>query len=314
MTKAVSSDLGANQRLSEYAVRVVARRAERLAFLVEKASRATNEDVIHRLRVAARRLGSALDAFEDHFPSSGLAKVGKQAEHLRSGAGVVRDHDIASSLAAEVGLELSEKAKRRLKCGRDDASEKLRRRLERLRDKSLAAKWAHALHLAGQARAAAVGPTAASYAAAELPRMANEFFEAEHEAVAPAATVESLHAFRILGKRFRYTLEIFAPCYGEELQNALQLMRGVQDILGMINDCGTAAKILTRAAGRGQREQVQSLLHQRQAALVENFRSHWNETFATESECRVWMQMLAKPAFAPASETRSAADQQAAAS
>ena len=303
MATPVSSDVGANQRLSEYAARVVARRAERLAFFVERASRTTSEDVVHKLRVAARRLGSALDAFADYFPASGTVKVGKQAKHLRSGAGVVRDHDIALALAAEVGLELSEKAGARIERERNEASEELRRRLARLRGRSPGAEWAHALRLTGKGRGGAAGPTAASYAAALLPGMANEFFEVGHEAAAPAATIESLHAFRILGKRFRYTLEIFQPCYGEELQNALQLMRGVQDILGMINDCGTAAKILTKAVSRGQREQVQTLLHRRQAALIESFRSHWNEAFAAEDECRAWMQMLAKPAFAPASET-----------
>ena len=61
-------------------------------------------------------LDSALDAFADHFPSSGVAKVSKQVKHLRSGAGRVRDHDIALMLAAEIGLELSEKAGARIEC------------------------------------------------------------------------------------------------------------------------------------------------------------------------------------------------------
>jgi len=313
MATPISSDVGANQRLSEYAARVVARRAERLAFFVERASRTASEDVVHKLRVAARRLGSALDAFADHFPSSGVAKVSKQAKHLRSGAGGVRDHDIALTLAAEIGLELSEKAGARVERDRHDASEQLRRRLSHLRGKSPAAEWAHALRLTGRRSAGAGGPTAASYAAALLPRMANEFFEAGHEAAAPAATIESLHAFRIFGKRFRYTLEIFAPCYADGLQDALQLMCGVQDILGMINDCETAGRILTKAVSRGQRERVQALLDQRQAALIENFRSHWNETFAADGESGAWMQMLAQPAFAPARETRDSSDQQAAA-
>jgi CHAD domain-containing protein len=315
MTTAVSSNLGANQRLSDYAARVVARRAEGLAFYVERASRTTSEDAVHKLRVAARRLGSALDAFEEHFPSGGLAKVSKQAKHLRSGAGSVRDHDIALALAAEVGLELPDKARERVERGRESASEDLRRLLARLEGKSPGAEWARALGLTGKGRGNAAGPTAASYAAALLPRMANEFFEAGHEAAAPAATIESLHAFRILGKRFRYTLEIFAPCYGATLQDALGLLRGLQDILGLINDCETAGRILAKAVSRNQREQVETLLEQRQTALVESFRSHWNETFAAEGECLTWMQMLARPAFAPASETAAAkADQRAAAS
>jgi CHAD domain-containing protein len=303
MTTAASSKVGPNQRLSEYAARIVAQRTERLAFLVEKASRVTSEDAVHKLRVAARRLGSALDAFEQHFPSSGLAKVGKKAKHLRNASGGVRDHDIAVALAAEMGLELSEKAKARIEKGRRAASEELQRRLARLRGRSPGAEWSRALGLAGKSGGSATGPTAASCAAALLPPMANDFFEAGHDAAAPAATIGCLHAFRISGKRFRYTLEIFAPCYGKDLQDALQLLRGLQDILGMVNDCETAGGILTKAVGRSQREQVQDLLHQRQTALVENFRSHWGETFAPEAECLRWMQMLAKPAFAPARET-----------
>lgn len=144
--------------------------------------------------------------------------------------------------------------------------------------------------------------------------MAQEYFEAGHEAAAPAATIESLHAFRILGKRFRYTLELFAPCYGENLQEVLQLLGALQDILGMINDCETAATILKKAVRREQRQQVDDALHQRQRALIENFRSHWHETFAAEQESRVWMQMLAKPAFAPGSESSEASSETAAVS
>jgi len=312
MTTVVHSPIGPHQRLSDYAARIVARRTERLAFFVERASRTTNEDAVHKLRVAARRLGSALLAFADHFPSSGVARVRKQAKHLRNSAGSVRDHDIALALAVEIGPELSEKARARVDGGRECARDELRSRLAKLRGKSPGAEWSRALHLTG--KSGATSPTAAGYAAALLPRMADEFFRAGQAAAAPAATVETLHGFRILGKRFRYTLEIFAPCYSRDLRNALRLLRGVQDILGMINDCETSGKILAGAVSRGRREQLEALLNQRQAALIENFRSHWNETFAVENECGTWMQMLAKPALAAASETRDASDQQAAAS
>lgn len=313
MAAPVYNSTGPNQRLPEYAARVVARRAESLAFFVERASRTVGEDAVHKLRVAARRLASALDAFADHFPASGAAKVAKHAKRLRSAAGSVRDHDIALALAAELGLELPEKTIERVERDRNKASEQLRGGLARLKGKSPGAEWDHVLHLTGKGRGAAPGPTAASYAAALLPQMASEFFEAGHKAAAPAAAIETLHAFRILGKRFRYTLEIFAPCYADGLRDALQLLRSVQDTLGLINDCESARKILAKAVNRSQREQVETLLSQRQAALIENFRNHWNETFAPEGESLAWMQMLARPAFAPASETGQLSNQQAAA-
>lgn len=311
MATQIPSPIGPNQRIADYAARVVARHSDRLAFIVEKASRKSSEDVVHKLRVAARRLNSALTAFADHFPSRGVSKVRKQAKRLRNGAGGVRDHDIAVTLAAEIGLELSEKAGSRIERKRDRASAGLRRRLARLRGKSPGAEWAQALRLTGRGRGDTAGPTAASYAAALLPSMANEFFELGHEAAAPAATIDSLHAFRIRGKRFRYTLEIFSPCYADGLQDSLQLLRGVQDILGLINDCETAGKILAKAVRRSQRREVEALLSQRQDALVENFRSHWNETFADDAERRSWMRILAKPAFAPVSETVQPASSQA---
>lgn len=308
------TSLSPNQRLTEYATRVVAQRVERLAFLVERTSQKPKADAVHRLRVSARRLWSALDAFAEHFPARGVAKVQKKAKRLRRAAGGVRDRDIAVALATEVGLGLSDKALARVEKGRLQSAGDLSERLEHLSQRSPAADWSRALRLAGAARSAAPSPTAASYSAALLPEMAQEYFEAGHEATAPAATIESLHAFRILGKRFRYTLELFAPCYGENLREELQLLGGLQDILGMINDCETAATILKRAVSRERRQEVDAALHQRQGALIENFRSHWHETFAVETECREWMQMLARPAFTPGTESSEAPTQTAAVS
>lgn len=297
------SSLGPNQRLTEFAGRVVLQRVEQLAYLVERTAQKPRESAIHRLRVAARRLGSALDALGEHFPARGVAKVQKKAKNLRRAAGGIRDRDIALALAQEVGIELSEKATARVENGRIESAAALRKRLEQLSQKSLAANWSRALGLDSTRGPAAPSPTAATYAAALLPKLAKEYFDSGHEAAAPAATLESLHEFRKLGKRLRYTLEIFEPCYGEDLQEALQLLRGLQDILGMINDCESAEDIIRKAVGRNQRQHVHELLHGRKVALIDNFRSHWHETFAAEDECRLWMQMLAKPAFAPGSES-----------
>src|SRR5690606_28764304 len=101
--------------------------------------------------------------------------------------------------------------------------------------------------------------------------------------------------------------------YADGLQDALQLLRSVQDTLGLINDCETAGKILAKAVNRSQREQVETLLNQRQAALIENFRNHWHETFAPEGESLTWMKMLAKPRLAPGSQTGNAYDERPAA-
>jgi CHAD domain-containing protein len=49
--------------------------------------------------------------------------------------------------------------------------------------------------------------------------------------------VAELHAMRISAKRFRYTLEIFAPLFEDGLKEYLKVLRSGQDMLGTIHDC-----------------------------------------------------------------------------
>jgi len=48
--------------------------------------------------------------------------------------------------------------------------------------------------------------------------------------------ITELHAMRIAGKHLRYTLEIFAPIYGNALDVHIRAMRNVQELLGEIHD------------------------------------------------------------------------------
>jgi len=49
--------------------------------------------------------------------------------------------------------------------------------------------------------------------------------------------VIQLHDMRKSVKRLRYTLEIFAPAYGEKLGSHVDDMKSLQDVLGTIHDC-----------------------------------------------------------------------------
>jgi len=54
---------------------------------------------------------------------------------------------------------------------------------------------------------------------------------------ADAAEVEALHDMRIAAKRLRYVLEITGPCFGPYASRAVELVKGLQDLLGEIHDC-----------------------------------------------------------------------------
>ena len=45
------------------------------------------------------------------------------------------------------------------------------------------------------------------------------------------------HEMRIRAKWLRYTLEVFAPLYEEELSEEIKMMKNFQDTLGEMHDC-----------------------------------------------------------------------------
>ena len=77
-----------------------------------------------------------------------------------------------------------------------------------------------------------------------LPKMAAKWFAAGENAMQPGVSWEDMHRFRLLSKRFRYSLEIFAPLYGPSLETRIGLLRKLQNFLGEINDCITARTLL----------------------------------------------------------------------
>ncbi|HEY4721418.1 MAG TPA: CHAD domain-containing protein, partial [Anaerolineae bacterium] len=49
--------------------------------------------------------------------------------------------------------------------------------------------------------------------------------------------VTELHAMRIAAKRLRYTMEVFASLYEDNLKESLKAVKDAQEILGDIHDC-----------------------------------------------------------------------------
>ena len=131
--------------------------------------------------------------------------------------------------------------------------------------------------------------SAAENASLALPSLARAYFRsgrAIFRAIPPART---LHRFRLDTKRFRYTLELFAPCYGPGLERRLARLRKIQDYLGEINDCVTTRELLGR-----QNATVSNFLSRRMAAKTGAVRSYWRETFDAGGQERWWTDYLAR--------------------
>jgi CHAD domain-containing protein len=99
-----------------------------------------------------------------------------------------------------------------------------------------------------------------------LDRIGKDFFERGNEAASPKASPLDMHRFRIVAKKFRYTLELFQP-----LSPLVERIKRVSALLGDINDCVTAAAIVPPLAAH---------LKKRQRKKTEEFRQYWASEFA----------------------------------
>lgn len=156
--------------------------------------------------------------------------------------------------------------------------------------------------------------SAAASARRVLPSLAADYFAAGRKTFRRKADPETLHAFRIRTKRFRYTLELFQPLYGPGLASRLELLRKIQQYLGDINDCVITERLVRSVAGDGgpPQELLEALaarVRQRRRKLAEFWRESFDAPGAEQSwvrYLRAWAGRPARPA-ARAPEARPAA-------
>jgi CHAD domain-containing protein len=124
-----------------------------------------------------------------------------------------------------------------------------------------------------------------------LPELARRFFAAGREADSSFA---ALHRFRLVTKRFRYTLEMFRPYYDSELERRIEGLQALQQILGEISDVSATRELL---AGRddlppSERRRLLRKLSALATARRAVFRRHWGKEFSTPAQVRSWMGYL----------------------
>ena len=283
-------------RLETYAAKAVGERLDRLVHDLERVGRCPRADPVHDLRVAVRRLDSALVVFRPELPRKASAAIRKKLSRLRQFAGAVRDRDICLGLG-EADMAAKPASVDRLLAGREQAAGKLQKRVRKLLRKNPGTAWRRELRLPPYARQGEnTGPRAASFAAATLPEMARRFFLAGRLAARRGPQAVPLHPLRIRGKKLRYCLELFAPCYGPEIDELIVSLKKVQDFLGDINDCKAADPLLTGGASSEESGRIRGALKARDQHLFEQFRQYWAKTFDASGELETWLLMLGRGA------------------
>ena len=128
--------------------------------------------------------------------------------------------------------------------------------------------------------------SAAENARLVLPKMAHKYFEAGRKAIEGKRPPEKLHGFRLETKRFRYTLELFRPLYGPNLDRYLKALRELQGALGKVSDYQAIQRVL--ASDGELKKQIEHTLK----GKVKDLRHIWR-AFDSEGQLKRWRTYLA---------------------
>jgi CHAD domain-containing protein len=267
----------------EAARRVFEVRFEVVLDYLPLAAEAAHRDIenVHHLRVATRRATAALRIFEPCLTAKTSKALRKSLRRLRRAAGDARDWDVFMQ-----GLQESPALARKSAVGARDflagfaAARRLDAQCELSREAGTEGeKFRTSAQELSDSNDGWAEPDEASalgnLAEMQIRSLINEF----DGSATPAPTAyEDLHALRILGKRLRYSMEVFADCYAEPFREQLYpAVEEMQDILGRITDAHVAGervsglrdhfRLFHRREWRRYRTAVDGLLRQYRAVL-----------------------------------------------
>lgn len=251
-------DVEADTPLSKAARHVLVLRfdvvRDRLPLAVNEAD--ADVEYVHQLRVGTRRAGAALRIFGSLLPDRLQRRARKTLRRLRRAAGAARDWDVFLASLAERLTRVNARERRGLdlligyahgqracaQAGLVEAAEKHGERLPELIE-----EFADALEDSSDKR---------ELRDAAVPTLTQLLLELEEAAGGDLSAYEQLHEVRILGKRFRYAMEVFASCFAADFRDKYYpAIEEMQELLGHANDSHVAAGHLRELRARLMRTQ-----------------------------------------------------------
>lgn len=128
--------------------------------------------------------------------------------------------------------------------------------------------------------------SAAENARLVLPKMARRYFEAGRIAIEGKRPPDELHSFRLKTKQFRYTLELFRPLYGPNLDRYLKALRELQGALGRVSDYQSIQRVLS--GDRKLKQQIDEAIREK----LKDLRQSW-QVFDADGQLKRWRTYLA---------------------
>lgn len=226
-----------------------------------------NIEAVHDMRVAMRRLIAVLTIFRSGLHQKSLKPYQASLKTLLGALGAVRDTDIFMMMLGEAArtstsknapafeLVIGMEQKRR-----ESKRTRLKKILQRFKDRNIAADLRHALGAEVPRRAAIdtgsirLDAPFRENARTLVPHLLEAFESHREDVMTHPGSVRRLHAMRIDGKHVRYGMETFAPAFGAGYEACLEEVKTLLDVMGRVHDHDVAIERLRRRIGQIRKE------------------------------------------------------------
>ncbi|MEJ5170986.1 MAG: CHAD domain-containing protein [Fimbriimonadales bacterium] len=231
----------ARQTIGEAARAVV--RGQLSAILAKRDGTLAGEDPeeLHQMRVACRRLRTAIGLFREHLPDS-AERLREEAGWLGSVLGPVRDADVQLEALRREQPSLPEGMQDGvdaflgwIAAGRREAFQRLESELTSDRWRRFAAEAPSAL----PPETSPAGPPVIE-AGAEVIRRRYRKVRRLVRSLEPSLPDERFHEARIAAKKARYAMEFLAPVFGADCRACAKRLAELQEHLGALQDRAVA--------------------------------------------------------------------------
>lgn len=249
-----------------------------IRMLKHEAGSRSGEDLedVHQMRVATRRMRSALRMFAGHLQLRGVKSIRRNLRMVAQALGAVRDLDIMIEELRAYQATLGDTQRglltaiiAYLDAERTDARQELNRLLDSKAYQKFVARFCGMLTetAADPAQVNSVVPYQVRHL---LPDLIYKHVAAvrAYDTVIEGAIAEMelpvLHQLRIEFKRLRYAVQFFNDVMGSQAESFINDLKAIQDHLGRINDLHVASENLEALL-------EQSWLTDEQASLVRSY-------------------------------------------
>ncbi len=264
-----------------------------------------HEEGIHQMRVAARRLRSALTLYRDHLPEEQFRYLNGELKWLIRELGGARDWDVfvdgvlrpvEGDLTGEPTIPVLAHAVEKM---RDEAYDRASAAIKSQRYAGLILllkAWAEGKRWhdgASKEQAAAMGTPAVDLARQLLDQGYEETLDLAGNFA--ALTAEERHSVRIRIKKLRYATEFFGALFPRrQVAPYLAAMKTLQDQLGLNNDVEVARSLLKKAPKRARGRERRDIAYA--AGLVIGWHSHVSD-HREQGALKAWDRFVGRHPF-----------------